>query len=54
MQKRYSVMILKEAHALYSEEFPNKPVKLAKFCAFCALSEKHHTTMYAFVIITRM
>jgi hypothetical protein len=26
------IMTLKEAHTLYSEEFPNKPVKLPKFC----------------------
>jgi hypothetical protein len=34
MQKRYLIMTLEEAHALlYSEEFLNKQVKLAKFCA---------------------
>jgi hypothetical protein len=33
MQKRYLIMILIEAHAIYSEELFNKPVKLAKLYA---------------------
>jgi hypothetical protein len=32
MQKRCLITTLKEHYALYNEEFPNKPVKLAKFC----------------------
>jgi hypothetical protein len=55
--KRYLIMTMKEAHALYSDEFMTKPVKLAKFVLYdhklCALSKKHYT-MYAFGIIMRM
>lgn len=56
MQKRYMIMTLKEAHAVYKEEFPYMPIKLAKFCAlrpqFVRTLTIHHT-MYVYAATMR-
>jgi hypothetical protein len=44
---------MRKAHALYSEEFPYKPAKLAKFCALspqsvCTIQEAVLVQYYLF------
>jgi hypothetical protein len=52
MQKRHLIMTLKEVHAVYSEEFLNRSVKLTKLCFTTKICV--HYPMQAFVLIMKM